>query len=98
MDQGAKSYGAEFLGTFTLCFVGQGTIASLALTGSTGADLLMIAIAHGLALAVMISALGAVSGGHFNPAITFGFLITGRQRAGSALRYVLAQLAGAIVA
>jgi aquaporin Z len=46
----------------------------------------------------MISALGAASGGHFNPAVTFGFLVTGRQSAGSAARYIVAQLAGAVVA
>ena len=97
MDQGAKSYWAEMLGTFTLCFVGQGTVCTLQMIGRPGA-LLEIAIAHGLALAVMISALGATSGAHFNPAVTFGFLVTGRQSASSAVAYWLSQLIGALVA
>jgi aquaporin Z len=98
MDQGLKSYTAEFIGTFTLCLIGQGAICTQQLTGTAGGGLLAVAVAHGLALVVMISALGAASGGHFNPAVTFGFLVTGRQSAGSAARYIVAQLAGAVVA
>src|SRR5439155_1609594 len=98
MDQGAKSYAAEFIGTFTLCFIGQGAICTLNLLGGSGADLLPIAAAHGLALCVMVSALGAVSGGHFNPAVTFGFLVTGRQKLPSAIAYALSQLLGAVAA
>jgi len=98
MDRGLKSYVAEFLGTFTLCFIGQGTICTYQMLGAANGSLLAIAVAHGLALVVMISALGAVSGGHFNPAVTFGFLVTGKQSAGSALRYWIAQLLGAVVA
>jgi aquaporin TIP len=96
MDQGPKSYWAEFLGTFTLCFVGQGAIVVQHLLGR--GDLLTIAVAHGLALAVMISALGATSGGHFNPAVTFGFVIAGRQSWTSAITYWLAQVIGAVTA
>ena len=51
-----------------------------------------------LALCVMVSALGAVSGGHFNPAVTFGFLVTGRQKLPSAIAYALSQLLGAVAA
>lgn len=98
MDQGARSYWAEFLGTFTLCFAGQGAICVHQMSGAQDSGLLAIAIAHGLALAVMISALGATSGGHFNPAVTFGFLVTGRQRPASALAYWISQLLGAVVA
>ena len=93
-----KSLWAEFLGTFTLCFIGQGAICVNQMAGASGPGLVGIAIAHGLALAVMISALGAVSGGHFNPAVTFGFVITGRQSVGSMIGYWIAQLAGAVVA
>lgn len=98
MDKGARSYWAEFLGTFTLCFAGQGAVCAAALANAQGAGLIGIAVAHGLALAVMISALGAVSGAHFNPAVTFGFVLTGRQSVPSAVAYVLAQLAGAVAA
>jgi aquaporin Z len=93
-----KTLWAEFLGTFTLCFIGQGAICVNQMTGPGGPGLVGIAIAHGLALAVMISALGAVSGGHFNPAVTLGFLVTGRQKAGSAVGYWIAQLLGAVMA
>jgi MIP family channel proteins len=97
MDQGAKSYWAEFLGTFTLCLIGEGAICTQQLIGG-GGGLLAVAVAHGLALAVMISAFGAVSGGHFNPAVTMGFLVTGKQSLGSAIRYWISQLLGAVVA
>jgi MIP family channel proteins len=98
MDKGLKSWWAEFLGTFTLCLIGEGAICVHQLTGDAGSGLLPIAIAHGLALAVMISALGAASGGHFNPAVTFGFLVTGRQTIASAIAYWVSQLLGAVVA
>ena len=98
MDKGLKSYAAEFLGTFTLCFIGQGAICANQLMGAQGPGLLGIAVAHGLALCVMISALGAVSGAHFNPAVTFGFLITGRHSVGSSIAYWVSQLLGAVVA
>lgn len=98
MDKGLKSYVAEFMGTFTLCFIGQGAICAHHLSGDVGSGLVGIAIAHGLALAVMISALGATSGAHFNPAVTFGFLITGRHSVGSTIAYWIAQIAGAVVA
>jgi MIP family channel proteins len=96
MDQGPKSYWAEFLGTFALCFVGQGAIVIQQAAG-TG-SLLVVAVAHGLALATMISALGQWSGAHFNPAVTLGFVFTGRMSLTSAITYWVSQLGGAIVA
>jgi MIP family channel proteins len=96
MDQGPKSYWAEFLGTFTLCFAGQGAIVMQQAAGTN--NLLIVAIAHGLALAVMISALGTWSGAHFNPAVTFGFWITRRMSLTSAITYWVSQLLGAIAA
>lgn len=79
---------AEFVGAFALTFVGAGAIMS-------GADLTGVALAHGLVIAVMCSAVGHISGGHFNPAVTLGFLITGRMRAALALVYWIAQFGGA---
>jgi len=96
MDKGMRTYGAEFVGTFALCFIGQGAICAQQLTGSSG--LLAVAVAHGLALAVMISALMAVSGAHFNPAVSFGFFLAGRQSARSMFSYWLSQILGAVVA
>ena len=84
---------AEFVGAFTLIFVGVGAIAATA-----GGDLVAIAFAHGLAIAVMVSAVGHISGGHFNPAVTLGFLLTGRLSTAHAILYWIAQLAGAVVA
>ncbi len=96
MDQGPKSYWAEFLGTFTLCFIGQGAVIMQQASG--GDSLLVVAVAHGLALATMISALGAWSGAHFNPAVTLGFVITRRMSLTSAITYWVSQLVGAIAA
>ena len=96
MDQGPKSYWAEFLGTFTLCFAGQGAIVMQQAAGTN--SLLVVAVAHGLALAVMISALGAWSGAHFNPAVTLGFWFTRRISLTSAITYWVSQLLGAIAA
>src|SRR5437660_1483258 len=88
---------AEAIGTFALIFIGAGAIITDAVTkGHVG--VLGIALAHGLAIAVMVSALGAISGGHFNPAVTCGFLAAGRVTGAQAVRYILAQLLGAIIA
>ncbi len=87
---------AEFIGTFALVFVGSGAIIHARTTGSpTG--LLEIALAHGLILAVMVSALMRISG-HFNPAVTLALLATRRIEAMMAGLYVVAQLLGAIAA
>jgi MIP family channel proteins len=88
---------AEFIGAFTLSFIGAGAICANALTGGQ-VGLLGIAIAHGLALGIMITALGHISGGHFNPAVTFGMLLTRRVSPAQAGGYVVAQLAGAAAA
>ena len=82
---------AEFVGAFALMFIGGGAIM-------TGAGLVGVALAHGLVIAVMASAVGHISGGHFNPAVTFGFLVTRRIDPALALVYWLAQFAGATLA
>src|SRR5918996_2752594 len=90
---------AEALGTFLFFFVGMGAVVlSGHLEGADTGGLVGVALAHGLALAVLVSALGAVSGAHFNPAVTFGVWITGRIEPARAVLYVAAQLAGAVVA
>jgi aquaporin Z len=87
---------AEFVGTFTLIFVGAGSIMSAA--GIHDPTIVGIAFAHGLAIAVMVSALGHISGGHFNPAVTFGFLVTRRLEPMLGGIYWVAQMAGAVIA
>src|SRR5579862_64129 len=90
---------AEFIGTFALIFIGVLAISASAIVGATGAaNLASIGLAHGLAIGVMVAALGNVPGGHFNPAVTFGFLVTGRIKIGQAVLYWIAQLAGAAAA
>ena len=102
---------AEFVGTFTLIFIGAGSILAITKTlepatnGSAQAlgvygslTLVSVALAHGLAIAVMVSAVGHISGGHFNPAVTLGFFITRRLASTLALVYWSMQLLGATAA
>ncbi|MGO9642386.1 MAG: MIP/aquaporin family protein [Candidatus Acidiferrales bacterium] len=92
---------AEFFGTFALIFFGMGAIcASQMLRGSgdNGLGLLGVALAYGLAMGVMVTSLGHISGGHFNPAVTIGFWVTRRQGLVDALLYWFAQLLGATAA
>src|SRR2546429_8395098 len=83
---------AEFVGTFALVFVGAGSIVA-----TLGGNLTAVAFAHGLVIAVMASAVGHISGGHFNPAVTFGFLVTRRMAVRLAAAYWLAQITAAIL-
>ena len=87
---------AEAVGTFTLIFAGCGSVMLLA--GNDRVTLVGVALAHGLAIGLMVSALGAVSGGHFNPSITIGMWVTRRIETLRALGYIAAQLAGAVLA
>lgn len=89
---------AEVIGTFFLCFAGIGAILSTQAPIDSGAGLLGIALAHGLALSVAVCTFGGISGAHFNPAVTIGMLITGRIKIDGAVQYILAQLVGACLA
>ncbi len=85
----------EFVGTFAFIFIGAGSIVTDSLTkGKVG--LVGIAAAHALVLSIMVSALGHISGGHFNPAVTFGVLVAQKIALPSALLYGVAQLVGAV--
>jgi aquaporin TIP len=84
---------AEFIGTFTLIFAGVGAICANQLAGG-GSGLVGVALAHGLAIGVMIAAVGHVSGGHFNPAVTFAFWVTKKMGWFEAAGFWVAQLAG----
>jgi len=93
MDQSVfRRSAAEFVGAFTLIFIGGGAgIVS-------GHDIVAVALANGLAIGIMVSNLGHISGGHFNPAITLGFVATRRITTRLAVAYWIAQFAGAVVA
>jgi aquaporin Z len=82
---------AEFIGTFALIFVGAGSVAF-------ARTLTDIALAHGLVIAVFVSALGFISGGHFNPAVTLGFLVTKRIAPVLAVWYWIVQFGAATLA
>ena len=92
---------AEALGTCLFFLGGAGSVvlgSYLAPTGGSGPGLLGVALAHGLALAVLVSALGPVSGGHFNPAVTLGVWLMGKITLTNAALYVVAQLVGGLAA
>ena len=95
---------AEFIATLLFVFVGVGTV--VVVTGVIGANpgfqgdpaaLVVIALAHGLAIALLVAGTAKISGGHINPAVTFGAVITGRMKLSTGGLYVAAQLAGAVI-
>ena len=92
-----KAFIAEFVGTFTLVFIGVGAIAADYITGGAS-GLTGVALAHGLAIATMVAATGAISGGHLNPAVTIGFLTVGKIKLINAVGYIIAQCLAGIVA
>lgn len=92
-----KALVAEFISTFALVFVGVGAIAVDNMTGGKS-GLVGIALAHGLIIAVMVSATMAISGGHVNPAVTIGAWAAGKIDTPNAIGYVIAQCLGAVVA
>jgi MIP family channel proteins len=88
---------AELVGTFAFFFIGAGAIITDSFTrGAVG--LVGIAIAHGVMLAVMVSALGPISGGHFNPAVTIGLWIAKKVDSQTVIFYIGAQLIGGVLA
>jgi len=90
---------AEAIGTFTLVFAGVLAINAATLAGEQEpTSLVAVAFAHGLAIFVMVAALASISGGHFNPAITLGFVVSGRMPIRQAVLYWIAQIVGAVVA
>lgn len=88
---------AEGLGVFIFVFVGAGSAIMDAFTGG-GLGIMGIALAHGVAIGVVVSATGHLSGGHLNPAVTFSIWLTGRIKPPLAVAYVLFQLVGGVLA
>jgi len=85
----AQRLTAEFIGTLALIFIGAGSVVMLRYGGLIG-----VALAHGLVLAVMVSVLGHISGGHFNPAVTISAWVTNQIKTAAAAVYIIVQLAG----
>ncbi len=89
---------AEFLGTFWLVFGGCGSAVLAAAFPELGIGFVGVALAFGLTVLTMAYAVGGISGGHFNPAVSVGLAVAGRFEAGKLPHYVAAQVLGAIAA
>ncbi len=96
----AKKYAAELVGTFVLVLMGCGSavISGTSLTSTLSIGTLGISFAFGLAVLVMVYAIGSISGCHINPAISISMLAAGKLSVKDTLFYVLAQCGGAIIA
>jgi len=92
----SQKLSAEFLGTLWLVFGGCGSAVLAAAFPQVGIGLLGVSFAFGLSVLTMAYAVGHVSGGHFNPAVTLGCFAAGRVPAKDIIPYIIAQLAGAI--
>jgi aquaporin Z len=92
--QMTRELGAEFIGTFTLVTA----VCGAALFSAPSAGLIAVAFAAGLSVLAMAYAVGSISGGHFNPAVTAGLVAAGRFEASKAVPYIIAQVLGGIAA
>jgi aquaporin Z len=90
--------GAEFFGTFWLTFGGCGSAVLAAAFPSLGIGFLGVAFAFGLTVLTMAYAVGHISGGHFNPAVTVGLWAARRFKTSDVLPYIVAQVLGAVIA
>jgi MIP family channel proteins len=93
VEQTGRAAVAEFIGTFALIFFGAGAIIL-----TQGGDIVTIAFAHGLAIAIMVTLMAHISGGVFNPAIQVALWLTGKMTTLRSAAYVVAQLLGAVAA
>ena len=89
-----RQLAAEFIGTFTLV----SAVCGAALFSAPSAGLVAVAFAVGLSVLAMAFAVGHISGGHFNPAVTCGLVAAGRFAAGKAVPYIVAQVLGGVAA
>ncbi|KJF75153.1 aquaporin Z [Agrobacterium arsenijevicii] len=89
---------SEFLGTFWLVFGGCGSAVFAAAFPELGIGFLGVAFAFGLTVLTMAYAVGGISGGHFNPAVSVGLSVAGKFPASNLVPYIVAQVLGAIVA
>ena len=98
MPTSLQKWSAEFLGTFWLTFGGCGSAVLAAAFPQLGIGFLGVSLAFGLTVLTGAYALGPISGGHFNPAVSVGLALGGRFKASELPGYVVAQVLGAIVA
>ncbi len=100
----AKKYVAEFIGSFLLVFIGCASVVSAVKFAGAGAPnfgvagIVGVGLTFGLALVAIAFALGPISGGHVNSAVTLGFLAARKISVQDAVAYIIAQCAGALVA
>src|SRR5680860_97049 len=92
MENAPQKLLVEAIGAFALCFMGIGAIIL-----TQGQDIVAIALAHGLAIGLMVTAAGHISGGHFNPAVTVGMVAARRLDIKDGVAYIVAQLVGAVL-
>jgi aquaporin Z len=93
-----KKLSAEFLGTFWLVFGGCGSAVLAAAFPELGIGFVGVAFAFGLTVLTMAYAVGGISGGHFNPAVSVGLTVAGKFPAANLVPYIVAQVVGAIAA
>ncbi|MBO9679807.1 MAG: aquaporin Z [Acidovorax sp.] len=98
MHSSLQKWSAEFIGTFWLTFGGCGSAVLAAAFPQVGIGLLGVSLAFGLTVLTGAYALGPISGGHFNPAVSIGLAVGGRFKASELPGYIVAQVLGAIVA
>ncbi len=91
-----KKYIAEFIGTFTLVFIGCGTAMLVGCDAANGCGYILTAFAFGLAIIALAYGVGNISGGHVNPAVSLGVLISGGMTPADFCGYVVAQCLGAL--
>ena len=89
---------AEFVGTLLFVFLGAGSVVAFVADGPTTGSIgpLGVALAHGVGMAVIVSMTMSISGGHMNPAVTFGLWIADRVEGNLVWQYILAQVLGAV--
>lgn len=93
-----KRYFAEFFGTFWLVFGGCGSAVLAAAYPELGIGFVGVSLAFGLTVLTMAYAVGHISGGHFNPAVSVGLLVGGRFDKKDLVPYIIAQVIGAVAA
>lgn len=93
-----RKLAAEALGTFVLVFGGCGSAVLAAGFPQLGIGFAGVSLAFGLTVLTMAYAVGGISGGHFNPAVSVGLAVAGRFPAGQLLPYILAQVVGGVLA